>query len=365
MYLKSKRLRRTVRLVKVQILISKWGLVFDGAVNAYGKGIGAVIVSPTGASHPFLPPEFCSNVTKQIWLSMKHVSLGFEEAIDMRNQNTSTSMEILHSSSIRVKELHHIPRDENQMADALDTLSFQVSSKPLEMMCQINQKCKRLERTFTCVCYWGCDRSGASNQDKKTLRRLASRFMLDGDILAVNCMMYMTVTFGDPMEHDCYQQRPEKCHKCQIYADKIHVPPHALNVISSPMAVFNVGAIDMIGRIEPKDFKWVIVSILVGKLTTSPNGMNGAVEAANKNIKRNCPEDGNHVTRTGMRCYPMLCMATVLLCRSSTGGNPFPLLYMVWKQVSSFWKWRSPSTPCDHGSKSYLRLNGARAGMIS
>jgi len=29
---------------------SKWGLVFDGAVNAYGKGIGAVNV-PFGFSH--------------------------------------------------------------------------------------------------------------------------------------------------------------------------------------------------------------------------------------------------------------------------------------------------------------------------
>jgi hypothetical protein len=27
---------------------SKWGLVFDGAVNAYGKGIGAIIVTPQG-----------------------------------------------------------------------------------------------------------------------------------------------------------------------------------------------------------------------------------------------------------------------------------------------------------------------------
>ena len=31
----------------------KCGLVFDGAVNAYGKGIGAIIVTPQGASHPF------------------------------------------------------------------------------------------------------------------------------------------------------------------------------------------------------------------------------------------------------------------------------------------------------------------------
>ena len=32
---------------------SKWGLVFDGAVNAYGKGIGVIIVTPHGHHIPF------------------------------------------------------------------------------------------------------------------------------------------------------------------------------------------------------------------------------------------------------------------------------------------------------------------------
>ena len=32
---------------------TKWGLIFDGAVNAYGRGIGAVIVTPQGTHLPF------------------------------------------------------------------------------------------------------------------------------------------------------------------------------------------------------------------------------------------------------------------------------------------------------------------------
>ena len=35
------------------------------------------------------------------------------------------------------------------------------------------------------------------------------------------------------MEFD-YYKFAKKCHKYQIYADKIHVPPTLLNVISSP-----------------------------------------------------------------------------------------------------------------------------------
>ncbi|KAI5420472.1 hypothetical protein KIW84_044318 [Lathyrus oleraceus] len=35
------------------------------------------------------------------------------------------------------------------------------------------------------------------------------------------------------MESDCCKY-VKKCHKCQIYVDKIHIPPTLLNVISSP-----------------------------------------------------------------------------------------------------------------------------------
>ena len=43
----------------------------------------------------------------------------------------------------------------------------------------------------------------------------------------------------------------KKCHKCQIYADKIHIPPTLLNVISSPWPL-SMWGIDMVGMIEPK-----------------------------------------------------------------------------------------------------------------
>ena len=32
---------------------SWWGMVFDGVVNAYGKGIGVVIITPHGSHIPF------------------------------------------------------------------------------------------------------------------------------------------------------------------------------------------------------------------------------------------------------------------------------------------------------------------------
>ena len=32
---------------------SRWGMVFDEAVNAYGKGIGVMIITPHGSHIPF------------------------------------------------------------------------------------------------------------------------------------------------------------------------------------------------------------------------------------------------------------------------------------------------------------------------
>ena len=64
------------------------------------------------------------------------------------------------------------------------------------------------------------------------------------------------------MESDCCKY-VKKCHKCQIYADKIHIPPTLLNVISSPWP-FSMWGIDMIGMIEPKasnGHRFILVAI--------------------------------------------------------------------------------------------------------
>jgi len=64
------------------------------------------------------------------------------------------------------------------------------------------------------------------------------------------------------MHADCHHYA-KKCHKYQIYADKIHVPPSMLNVISSRWP-FSMLGIDMIGRIEPKasnGHRFIVVAI--------------------------------------------------------------------------------------------------------
>ena len=52
------------------------------------------------------------------------------------------------------------------------------------------------------------------------------------------------------LENDCINY-VQKCHKCQIYADKIHVPPSSLHVIVSPWP-FSMWGMDVIRHITLK-----------------------------------------------------------------------------------------------------------------
>ncbi|XP_050918640.1 uncharacterized protein LOC127136084 [Lathyrus oleraceus] len=129
---------------------SRWGLIFDGAVNAYGNGIGAIIVTPRGSHIPFtarLTFNFTNNIAEY-----EAYIMGLEEAIDLRikildvyEDSTLVIIQIKGEWETRQPglilykdyarrlstffneiEFHHIPREENQMVDALSTLSSMI-----------------------------------------------------------------------------------------------------------------------------------------------------------------------------------------------------------------------------------------------
>ncbi|XP_058764396.1 uncharacterized protein LOC131637841 [Vicia villosa] len=95
---------------------SRWSLIFDGAVNTYGKGIGAIIVMPQSSHVPFIVRLMfdCTNNMAEYEACI----IGLEEAIDLRIR----ILDVLLTFFNKV-EFHHIPREENQMADALATLA--------------------------------------------------------------------------------------------------------------------------------------------------------------------------------------------------------------------------------------------------
>ena len=126
---------------------SRWKLVFDGASNATGHGIGAVITSPTGYHIPFTA-RLCFTCTNNM-AEYEACILGINEAIDLRIK----ILEVYGDSTLIINQIkgewgthnakliqyrdhiqkmityfdkitfHYIPREENQLADALATLS--------------------------------------------------------------------------------------------------------------------------------------------------------------------------------------------------------------------------------------------------
>ncbi|KAA3476498.1 RNA-directed DNA polymerase (Reverse transcriptase), Ribonuclease H [Gossypium australe] len=193
--------------------------------------------------------------------------------------------------------------------------------------------------------------------------------------------------YWSTMEGDCISYA-KKCHKCQIYGDKIHVPPSPLHVMTFPWPFFMWG-MDVIGPILLKasngyrfifvviDYftKWVeaasyanvtksiVIKFLKKEIicrcgmleriisdnalnfnistisevcsqckikqhNSSPYRlkMNGAVEAANKNIKKIMGK----MTETYKDWHEKLPFALYTYrtsVRTSTGATPFSLVY--------------------------------------
>ena len=140
---------------------------------------------------------------------------------------------------------------------------------------------------------------GASVNDKKFLRKFAVKFFVSNSILYKrnhDCVLLRCVdkvevelimteihsgTFGthlsghtmakkilragyywSTMEADCHQHS-RTCHKCQIYADKIHIPLVPLNVLTAPWP-FAMWGINMIGEIKPtasNGHRFILVAI--------------------------------------------------------------------------------------------------------
>ena len=68
--------------------------------------------------------------------------------------------------------------------------------------------------------------------------------------------------YWSTMEAD-YYQHSWTCHKCQIYVDKVHVPPVPLNVLTASWP-FAMWGIDMIGEIIPtasNGHRFILVAI--------------------------------------------------------------------------------------------------------
>ena len=325
--------------------ITGWQLYFDGLVNKSGFGIGILLISPQGDHIPISIRLVFSGhhrLTNNM-VEYEACITGLETALDLgirqleihgdsnlviqqtqgiwrtRDEKLKPYHAYLDLLVARFEELRyiHLPREENQFADALATLAFVVEIpagvivRPLLIetrsapayCCLIGDIENQDELPWYHDIYQflscGDYPETATSKDMRALRQLATRFVICRDALyrrspdgllllcldrasanqvmrevhAGVCGPHMgghmlarkimsTGYFWLTMETDCCQF-VQRCPECQMHGDLIHVPPSELHALTSPWP-FSVWGIDIIGKISPKSssgHEYILVAI--------------------------------------------------------------------------------------------------------
>ncbi|XP_054795773.1 uncharacterized protein LOC129301225 [Prosopis cineraria] len=166
----------------------EWEMYFDGAANMHGNGVGAVIVSPEGKQFPVFGDSalIIHQVTGE-WRTKDVKLIPYQELLtDLIKQ-------------FKVASFHHLTRDKNRFADALATLAAMI-----QLDCGVHIQPIQVEaRSFPAYCLnveedreeypWFQDikdyitkrsyPAGMTENEKKTLRRLAMTFFISQDVL--------------------------------------------------------------------------------------------------------------------------------------------------------------------------------------
>ncbi|XP_050890806.1 uncharacterized protein LOC127096254 [Lathyrus oleraceus] len=202
---------------------SRWTLVFDSASNALCNGIRVIITSPTD-HHILFTTRLCFDYTNDM-AEYKACILEIDVSIDLRigilevyGDSTLVIYQIkgdwetLHPNLIPYRDhilklipyfdditFHHIPREENQLADALDTLSSMFKVKRANEAHDIT--IEHLDEAAYCLVVeaetdgkpWFYDikqylkkheyPEDASITNKKTFKKLSVNFFLSGNVL--------------------------------------------------------------------------------------------------------------------------------------------------------------------------------------
>ncbi|XP_027150339.1 uncharacterized protein LOC113750576 [Coffea eugenioides] len=442
----------------------EWRLFFDGASNSLGAGIGAVLVSPEGKHYPAAAKlQFaCTNNMAEYEACIFGLKMALEMEIKelivfsdsdlLVNQTLkqwiTKDSKILpyHCSLLTLAkqfqklEFRHLPRARNAFADALATLASMIQYpdelkiEPIQVQLQDKPAHCWVANESSDNVPWYSDlkeflKTGsyplhAGTKDKNFLRRMASKFFLNGEVLykrtsdlnLLRCIdedeaQYMmkevhsgvcgphmnghllakkimrTGYFWLTMEHDCIDF-VRRCIKCQMHGDIIRAPPTELHSMTAPWPC-SMWGMDVIGTIDPpasnghrfilvaieyftkwveaESFKHVTKKVVanflrdhiicrfgVPETLITDNAknlnndmvdglceqfkikhrnsaiyrpqMNGAVEAANKNLKK-IIRKMTEKHRDWHEKLPYALMAYRTSIRTSTGATPYSLMY--------------------------------------
>ncbi|XP_052489923.1 uncharacterized protein LOC105761364 [Gossypium raimondii] len=185
-----------------------WKLNFHGASNAMGNGIGAVLVSPSRDHYPIASKlDFdCTNNVTEYEACIMGIHAAIERKIKVLKVYRDSVLVIyqlkgewetrdpkLISYRKMVLELMdefdditfcYLPREENEMADALATLASMIRVNKLEDKKPIEEKVDH--PWYLNILQYAKNREYPNQEtenDKRALRRTAIDYVLDGEIL--------------------------------------------------------------------------------------------------------------------------------------------------------------------------------------
>ncbi|XP_017972718.1 PREDICTED: uncharacterized protein LOC18601752 [Theobroma cacao] len=402
------------------IELNPWKVYFDGAFNALGHEIGAVLISPNGKYYP-ATTRLNFNCTNNM-AEYEALVMGLQVAIEMK----ANAIDVYGDSALIADALATLAAI-FKIKEATDVRHFDLEVREVSAHClNIEEKVDGKPWYHDIMQYIKHQAypENVTDNDKRTLRRLAMGFFLSGEVLykrsrdqvLLRCVDVAKAnkimkevherTYGAhanghmlarqimragyywlTLESDCINFA-RKCYKCQVYADRIHAPPAPLHVFTAPWS-FSMWGMDVIGFITPKasnghrfilvaiDYftKWVeaasyanvtqkgvckfiqkeiicrygLTERIITDNASNLNGtmvkdvcakfkikhhnsttyrpkMNGAVETANKNIKK-IIEKMTEVYKDWHEKLPFALHAYRTSVRTSTRATPYSLVY--------------------------------------
>ncbi|XP_028193254.1 uncharacterized protein LOC114378855 [Glycine soja] len=117
----------------------KWVVWFDGASNALGHGVGAALVSPKNQCIPFMA-RLGFNCTNNM-AEYEACALRIQAAVDFNVKLLKAYIKKLNEFFDEVS-FHHVPREENQIVDALATLASMSQLTPHGDLLYIEFRCR-------------------------------------------------------------------------------------------------------------------------------------------------------------------------------------------------------------------------------
>ncbi|XP_017978295.1 PREDICTED: uncharacterized protein LOC108662437 [Theobroma cacao] len=253
-----------------------WKMYFDGASNALGHGIGTVLVSPNEKYYP-ATARLNFNCTNNM-VEYEALLMGLQAAIEMKVR----TIEVYGDSALVICQMKEI----YEVSIHCLYVEEEVDGKPWyhDIMQYIRHQAYP---------------ENATDNDKWTLRRLATGFFLSGEVLYKRCQDQVLLRCVDATEANKIMEEVHegtcgahfnghmlarqimragyywltlesncinfvrRCHKCQIYADRIHAPLAPLHVFTAPWP-FSMWGMDVIGLITPKasnGHRFILVAI--------------------------------------------------------------------------------------------------------